>query len=399
MRRWRSIRRPLAFAAVSGMLIGTIGFATEYAWTQVAFRLPWQPDLLPEGVAFAIAGGVAGGLVGALMALGLRGQLPRPAVARTGVALAGAIVAVGVAVPLMTSSVPQGVRAAVELTDVTGSGASREAQATVRVTPASAADDNKWLTVTSWQGGGLHVDRLERVGEGVYRTTEPMPVGGDWKTLVRLHKGTDLTAAPVYLPEDPAIPRQGDPGPRALRAAVRRRDRPAPARAQGRPARLAVGRRRRDRACALPRVLRCAGVGRRPPVAALGRRRASAGRARAAARRALRARPGAVGAKWSAQLTSGHYQDTRGCADRHILLRCPPLRSSRRASVDVKGQDRRAPGSRLLRAGALRCEDCGTTWFDQLAEQIAGVGRRCRRCGGRLHTERRDKQSAVTRAA
>jgi hypothetical protein len=51
--------------------------------------------------------------------------------------------------------------------------------------------------------------------------------------------------------------------------------------------------------------------------------------------------------------------------------------------------DRRAPGSKQLRAGAIRCEDCGTTWFDQLAEHIVDAGRRCRRCGGQLHTERR----------
>jgi hypothetical protein len=200
------IRRPLAFGAVSGVLIGTGGFAAEYAWTQVAFKLPWQPDLLPEGVLYAVAGGVAGGIVGALLALGLRGRLPRPAVARTGMALAGLIVAICVALPLVTSSVPDNVRAAVELTDVTGPAGKREANATVRVTPAGAADDGSWLTITSWQGGGLHVDRLERVGEGVYRTTEPMPIHGDWKTLVRLHNGTDLTAAPIYLPEDPAIP-------------------------------------------------------------------------------------------------------------------------------------------------------------------------------------------------
>jgi hypothetical protein len=200
------IRRPLVFGAVSGLLIGTGGFAAEYAWTQVAFKLPWQPDLLPEGVLFAVAGGVAGGVVGALMALGLRGRLPRPAVARTGLALAGLAIAACVAIPLMTSSVPQGVRAQIELTEVSGGMDTREAQATVRISPASAAEDGKWLTVTSWQGGGLHVDRLERVGEGVYRTTEPMPLHGDWKTLVRLHGGTDLTAAAVYLPEDPAIP-------------------------------------------------------------------------------------------------------------------------------------------------------------------------------------------------
>jgi hypothetical protein len=67
--------------------------------------------------------------------------------------------------------------------------------------------------------------------------------------------------------------------------------------------------------------------------------------------------------------------------------------------VELKGLERRAPGSGPLRTGALRCEDCGTTWFDQLAEHIVGVGRRCRRCGGQLHTERRGKQAAVTRAA
>ena len=67
--------------------------------------------------------------------------------------------------------------------------------------------------------------------------------------------------------------------------------------------------------------------------------------------------------------------------------------------MDVKGLERRAPESGLLRAGALRCEDCGTTWFDQLASQIVGAGRRCRRCGGQLHTERRSKPAAATRAA
>ena len=60
--------------------------------------------------------------------------------------------------------------------------------------------------------------------------------------------------------------------------------------------------------------------------------------------------------------------------------------------------DRRMPESRELRAGALRCEECGTTWFDQLAEYVVRTGRRCRRCGGRLHTERR-KRAAAGRAA
>jgi len=61
-------------------------------------------------------------------------------------------------------------------------------------------------------------------------------------------------------------------------------------------------------------------------------------------------------------------------------------------------EDRRRPGSEPLRADALRCEDCGTMWYDQLAELIASVGRRCRRCGGRLHAERRKQAAAVAGA-
>ncbi|HWT91485.1 MAG TPA: hypothetical protein VN238_00675 [Solirubrobacteraceae bacterium] len=198
-------RSAMAFGVLSGVLIGTVGFAAEYAWTQVAFKLPWEQDLLPEGVIFALVGGIAGGVVGTLMALGLRGQLPKPSVARTGVVLSGAAVAIAAFVGLQTT-VPQGARAQIELTNVTGGADTREGDATVRITPASLVDSTKWVTITSWQGGGLHVDRLEKVGEGVYRTTEPMPLHGDWKTLVRVHAGRDLTASPIYFPADPAIP-------------------------------------------------------------------------------------------------------------------------------------------------------------------------------------------------
>jgi len=66
---------------------------------------------------------------------------------------------------------------------------------------------------------------------------------------------------------------------------------------------------------------------------------------------------------------------------------------------EVVVQDRRKPESPPLRAGALRCEECGTTWFDQLAEYVVRTGRRCRRCGGSLHTERRDRTGRTIRAA
>jgi hypothetical protein len=75
--------------------------------------------------------------------------------------------------------------------------------------------------VTSWQGGGLVVDRLRRIGPGAYATTEPIPVHANWKSMIRLHEGAAVMSAPLFLPEDPAIPVAGVPAePRFARAFV-----------------------------------------------------------------------------------------------------------------------------------------------------------------------------------
>ncbi|MGH4024407.1 MAG: hypothetical protein ACRDRV_07455 [Pseudonocardiaceae bacterium] len=197
-------RRPLALGVVGGALIGTAGFAAEYAWTQVAFTLPWTPDMLVEGMAMAVAGGVAGGVAGALLALGLQGRLPRPAVARPLFLGALVVITAGVANGLM-STVPEGVRAEVALTRVDTPEMLDGGQAVIRITPASAVDQPAWLTLTAWQGGELHVDHLVPLGDGRYRTTKVMPLTGDWKTLIRLQDGRTLTAVPIYLPADEVI--------------------------------------------------------------------------------------------------------------------------------------------------------------------------------------------------
>ncbi len=72
-----------------------------------------------------------------------------------------------------------------------------------RLTPAPAGP--AWVQVTAWQGGGLVVDRLERTGPGTYRSTVPVPVTGTWKTLLRVHDGRELAAAPIFLPADAEI--------------------------------------------------------------------------------------------------------------------------------------------------------------------------------------------------
>jgi hypothetical protein len=82
----------------------------------------------------------------------------------------------------------------------------RTANITVQLQPADALDDPSWVQITSWQGQGLVVDALEQTGEGQYRTTQPIPINDDWKALLRIHDGRMLSAIPIYLPADEAIP-------------------------------------------------------------------------------------------------------------------------------------------------------------------------------------------------
>jgi hypothetical protein len=88
----------------------------------------------------------------------------------------------------------------------------RDADATITLDPPDAGEDADWLHAISWQGGSrLVIDELEQTGPSIYRTTEPLPVDGTWKTLLRLHEGNSLTSLPIYLPADPAIPAEGVP--------------------------------------------------------------------------------------------------------------------------------------------------------------------------------------------
>jgi hypothetical protein len=75
----------------------------------------------------------------------------------------------------------------------------------VELTPADAADDARWFQVMAWQGDGFEVTDLEEVSPGRYEAEDAMPIVGRWKTVVRLHRGAELLAAPVYLPADPEI--------------------------------------------------------------------------------------------------------------------------------------------------------------------------------------------------
>lgn len=197
--------RPLALGLVSGALIGTIGLAAEWGWSHVWMPLPWPGSmLLPAavlGFVAALAGATLGGFVG--RALTSHGHERQPAPRWLLPSAAAAAVAC-IAFPLPMSS-GGATRASFTLTPIAG-GPHRTVSATVRLAPRTAADQAQWLTVTAWQGGGLVVDRLHRIADGVYRTTQPIPVYGKWKAMLRMENGRGVRAVPIYMPADPAIP-------------------------------------------------------------------------------------------------------------------------------------------------------------------------------------------------
>jgi hypothetical protein len=166
---------------------------------------PWPSSLFPEGAVLGLACAIAGGLLGAWVGARLSTEpVRRSGSLRMGAVAGAAIVAVLVVFALHKPA-DQGVSATVALTQIQG-GPDRTVSAAITLSPRDAAQDAEWINVTAWQGGGLVVDRLRRVGQGQYRTTQPIPVHGDWKALLRLHHGNSLTALPIYLPRDSAIP-------------------------------------------------------------------------------------------------------------------------------------------------------------------------------------------------
>jgi hypothetical protein len=207
-----STRKPLRFGLVSGIGIGTVGLAAEWAWSHLWMPLPWPDAAFPEAAIVGLAAAIAGATIGAWIGTHLSiepversPQLRRAAICSA--AVLAALVAYGLYTPTQ-----DGVSAQVALHDVKG-GHGREVEATVRLDPSDSATDAEWFDVTAWQGGGLVVAPLERTAPGVYRTTEPVPVHGNWKAMIRLHDNSSLTALPIFLPRDEAIPVGETPAP------------------------------------------------------------------------------------------------------------------------------------------------------------------------------------------
>ena len=205
------IKRPVIFGAVAGLGVGTVGLWLESLWIDAVYAYSWPTSIWPEALAMAVPVAVLTGACGAMIGMVLSGQwLPGRAIGAGLVALT--VLAIGgAAANGLRYDVPESASATITLTDVPSSNGGRQVTADVQITPANLVSDNpNWVSVLGWQGGlandrGVFIDHLEKVGPGHFRSTEPMPVSGEWKTLLRLHDGRTLAAVPIFLAGDPGI--------------------------------------------------------------------------------------------------------------------------------------------------------------------------------------------------
>ncbi|MGH3459546.1 hypothetical protein [Aeromicrobium sp.] len=197
--------KPLVFGAVGGLVIGTVGTVIEKLWNDLVFPFPWPQDIWLEGLAMTLPVAIGAGLCGALFSMGLRGQLPSPNVGRA--IVVGSILVTGAAAANgLYATVPDDAAATITTTQV-GTDAQPEIMAKVSV-PADLIDDNPtWVQLTAWQGGsddkkGIVTHQLQRTGDNTWESTQPVPVGGNWKTLLRVQDGRMLAGVPIFMPAD-----------------------------------------------------------------------------------------------------------------------------------------------------------------------------------------------------
>jgi hypothetical protein len=210
--RWVPAHRQLSLGAWAGLGIGTVGLAVEAAWSRVWMPVPWTPALLPEIVLLGVPAAVAAGVAGGMLARALADPgIPRQDAPRGLAAAAGVVLLAALSYPMPTT----GLDADAEITlDHAGGDL---AYVTARIDPPGAVVDPEWVHIISWQGAEwssaehTRLHPLEPLGDGVYRSTEPVHVAGAWKTMLRVHEGRTLAAAPIYLPEDTAIPAEEVP--------------------------------------------------------------------------------------------------------------------------------------------------------------------------------------------
>ncbi len=198
----------IAFGAVAGVLAGTVGFFLEWFWVGLAFVTPWRTGFLAEAIGMAVPSAVVCGVVAGLFVIALRGErLPPKPVRRGLVTLFVAVSALVVGNGLQYHT--PDLNATITLADAPENAGNTMRTAVIELS-REIPDDAEWVEILAWQGGkselrGLVVDHLRKTGPTTYETTRPFPVGGTWKTILRVQNDKEMGGVPIFLPHDPGI--------------------------------------------------------------------------------------------------------------------------------------------------------------------------------------------------
>ncbi len=225
-----SPRHRYAFGAAAGLLIGSLGVLAEWPWTHLFMPMPWPAESLPRLIGYGVLAGLGAGLIVAWQLTRIEEVATVGATSSTvsvvskhghaaqgfsrlhGLGSLGAVAALLALIASIPPTDDRQLSAEISIEEVDASGAADPISGpagvlTLTLSDPSAADQAMWFYVQSWQGGGQYRSELEEISHGVYRSAEPIPIGGEWKTMVRLHLlDRELLNMPVYLPADDAIP-------------------------------------------------------------------------------------------------------------------------------------------------------------------------------------------------
>lgn len=241
------------FAAAAGVLAGTVGLATEWWWMDVFMPYPLPPETQQMPLMLTVGGIAAagGGLLGWSFARHIERIADLPgtsapvqdsrAASGRWLGTAGVlafVVLMAVFAPPTSAGEVEVVKECdgddcrttyqpVEGTDVISGRVSYDdncigtegcrSVVTVRTDPVDAADDAVWISALAYQGkhendenipgNGMLSIAMEPTGtDGEFRSTDPLPLYGDWKVLVRLHLApTTMVSIPLHMPADLAI--------------------------------------------------------------------------------------------------------------------------------------------------------------------------------------------------
>ncbi len=199
---------PLVRMILTGVGLGTVGMAPEWAWTQLWSPQPWQPRLLASWwvvVGMALVGTCLGSALGRAVAHA------RQVVHFGGIGIAFALMVALLAVPfprhgLGVTATVQAFPAGDRVPTVTREGRAtfeQDMNVVVTMSPPTALVGADVARIFTWQGGSLIVSPLRAQGGGRYLIDGPIPTGASWKSIVFVEKGDVVAAAPVSFPADP----------------------------------------------------------------------------------------------------------------------------------------------------------------------------------------------------